>query len=105
MIPLVSFGIPGRFRALDVMLRMAQKSSFGMTCGQFNLIKRFPDLYLLAWDSDAAVADYVEVRHEQMYWHPVFIRAVQVWKKVVVTQLWYELYKTKIWFGECEFRQ
>lgn len=42
------------------------------------------------------VADYVEIRLDQCYWNPVFIRAEQDWEADLVTQLLEDLYINKI---------
>ena len=56
--------------------------------GKANFKDWFPGLYLLAQDSEATVADYVEFRHDQIYWHPVFNPAMQDWEEEAMTQLW-----------------
>ena len=43
--------------------------------GKNTFKERYLDLFLLTRDTEAMVADYVEIRHDQCYWNPVFIRA------------------------------
>ncbi len=70
--------------------------------GETHLKERYPNLCLIARQSEATVADYVECKHERLSWIPVFNRAVQDWKVNYVAKLLKDLSETKIRFGEID---
>ena len=47
--------------------------------GKAPLKERYPNLCLIARDSEATVVDYAEIRSEQLSWMPVFICVALLW--------------------------
>ena len=65
--------------------------------GEDAMMDRHPPLYLIARDHNSTVENYMEVRHGQFYWNPLFICVVQDWESEEVTQILGDLiYSSKI---------
>ena len=64
------------------------------------MMDRHPPLYLIARDHNSTVKNYMEIRHGQFYWNPLFISVVQDWESEEVTQILGDLiYSSKIKVG------
>uniref|UniRef100_A0A2N9G274 Phospholipid/glycerol acyltransferase domain-containing protein n=1 Tax=Fagus sylvatica TaxID=28930 RepID=A0A2N9G274_FAGSY len=49
-------------------------------CGDSSLKEAFPALFSIASNKEAAVADYMQIRHGNLHWEVTFVRNLQDWE-------------------------
>lgn len=64
--------------------------------GESPLLERYPNLFQIAQDTDAKLANCLEFRYGYRSWNRISIQPVNDWELKSMVQLLNELYATKI---------
>ena len=64
--------------------------------GESPLLERYPNLFQIAKDTNAKLANCLEFRNACRSWNPISIQPVNDWELKSMAQLLNELYATKI---------
>ncbi len=70
-------------------------------CGDERLKNSFPELYRIACEKDAYVADHIHIRDESVHWEVNFTRLAHDWELESISTFWESIYSAFVkGFGE-----
>ncbi len=65
-------------------------------CGDDVLQEAFSELFCIAWDKDALVANYLQICNDSIHWRLDFLRTALEWELEIISSFLDLIYSTKV---------